>query len=620
MQPHRVSSIPLTPTKDGSPLGGAAVLIFSLFRSAENPKACFLLPASPDVDKTEIISDPRFPLKFLLLILMLVSFPSMSATPLPFEALDTSSPRSLLEGYLRITSEIYQEGTQTMGAYRDSGRLYMTAEERHRIESIRRIAMKLANGIDLSTLPPVTRDEAQRRIMIQLKEVLDRVELPPMQEVPDAKAMQQNGKTRWVIPKTDIAIQQIEAGPRKGEYIFSADTIDRISEIYELAKSLPYVHHDTEYWYDHQMLYPVAPMFALGKVIPPRWILNQTTMDASQITWLNQPLWRWFGVFLLVGIVAVISRRMFRLSARLQSERPDTLGLLSLLRPFTVIALSAFSARMLAEVLRVSDVVFISMVPTVWGIFFIALSWLFWNLGDVLAEVIIASERMIKGSINSQLTRFLMRLISFCLVIATLVVGGQSLGLPAYSIMASIGVGGLAVALAAQHTLANLLASLIIMFEKPFVIGSRVKVTGQGGTVSSVGFRSTQILTDTGATISIPNDKVISGPIEADNTRPQNHVSATLSVPSRSSVVVIRNFLALARDHLKAADMVETPSVSVGVSGLQGDKVEILIEFILTGPFGERVAERKNHILLELLEIGHQSGIVGNGEAIAHKS
>lgn len=158
------------------------------------------------------------------------------------------------------------------------------------------------------------------------------------------------------------------------------------------------------------------------------------------------------------------------------------------------------------------------------------------------------------------------------------------------------------------------------MFEKPFVIGSRVKVTGQGGTVMSVGFRSTQIVTDAGTTISIPNDKVISGPIEADNARPQNHVSATLSVPSRTPVSIIRNFLTLAREHLKAADMVETSSINLGVSGLQGDKVEILIEFILTGPFGERVAERKNHLLLELLEIGDQSGIVGSGDAVAHKN
>lgn len=507
-----------------------------------------------------------------------------------------------------------------MQTYFQSGRLYLSAEEREALLGIKNEAFKLIPAFDLSVLPAITRQESERRMMIQLKEVLDRVALPPPSEIPDAKAMREQGKTRWQIPGTEIAIQQIESGPRKGDYIFAPDSIERLPEMYQIAKDLPYVDTSTENWYVKQILYPIGPMLALSKIIPSRWIINEATIASSHFTLLAQPLWRWFGIVLIALLVGIIGRSLFRLSVRLQESHLDPLGFTTLIRPLTVTILTAISSRLLADVLRISDAVFLTLIPSLWALFFISLSWLFWNLGDVVSEAIIASERMIKGSINSQLTRFVMRLMTFTLVVATLVIGGQSLGLPAYSIIASIGVGGLAVALAAQHTLANLLASLIIMFEKPFIIGSRVKVSGQGGTVSSVGFRSTQILTDQGATISIPNDKVISGPIEADNTRPQNHVSATLSVPSRSPVGVIRNFLTLARDHLKAAEMVETPSINVGVSGLQGEKVEIHIEFILTGPFGERVQERKNHILLELLEIGHQSGIVGNGEAIAQKN
>lgn len=551
---------------------------------------------------------------------MLVSFPSGAAFEHPLAALDTSSPRSLLYGYLTTTTEIYRRGTEVILGYSRSGRLFMTADEREVLYRVKDEAFKLIPAFDLSAFPSITRLESSRRLMVQLKEVLDRVELPPMSEVPDAKTMKEQGKTRWQIPGTEIAIQQIESGPRKGEYIFAPDSIERLPEMFEVASELPYVNTSTENWYLKQIQYPLGPMFALGKVIPSRWILNEATIASSKITFLEQPLWRWLGILFLGLMVGTIARALFRLSVRLQQTYPDPLGYLTLIRPLTVTVLTAISSRFLADILRISDAVFLTLIPSLWGMFFIALSWLFWNLGDVMAEAIIASEHMIKGSINSQLTRFMMRLITLSMVVATLVFGGQSLGLPAYSIIASVGVGGLAVALAAQHTLANLLASLIIMFEKPFVIGSRVKVTGQGGTVMSVGFRSTQIVTDAGTTISIPNDKVISGPIEADNARPQNHVSATLSVPSRTPVSIIRNFLTLAREHLKAADMVETSSINLGVSGLQGDKVEILIEFILTGPFGERVAERKNHLLLELLEIGDQSGIVGSGDAVAHKN
>ncbi len=561
---------------------------------------------------------PRLSVKFLILLLCLLSSPGIAATS-GLAPLDTSSPRSLLTGFIAITTDTYARGTVLLKDYRASGRLYLTTDERETLFKIKNEAFKLAPAIDLSILPAITRDEAQRRVMIQLKEVLDRVELPPEQEIPDAKMMKELGKTRWQIPRTDIAIQQIESGPRKGDYIFSADTIERLSDMYEIAKSLPYVTKTTENWYERQIQYPIGPMFSLAKFIPSRWILNDVTIASSNILFLHQPLWRWFGMLVLAGVVGLIARSLLRWTARLQREREDPLGYLTLLRPFTVVILSAFSARVLGDVLRVSDAVFLTLIPTIWAIFFVALSWLFWNLGDVLAEAIIASERMIKGSINSQLTRFLMRLITFCLVVATLVIGGQSLGLPAYSIIASIGVGGLAVALAAQHTLANLLASLIIMFEKPFVIGSRVNVGGQAGTVKSVGFRSTQIQADGGTVISIPNDKVISGPIQADNTRPQNHVSATLRVPNITPVESIRAFVAQARDHLTSSASVKAPSVNVGVSGLTQDGVEVQLEFILTGPFGDRVAERKNEILLDLLDLGAKSGIL-NGEAVVRRN
>ena len=561
----------------------------------------------------------RFPVKFFILILTLLAFPGMAAPVSALAPLDTSSPRSLLMGYLAIATDIYAQGGRTIKGYRESGRLYMTPDERETIHKIKNEAFKLAPAIDLSILPAITREESERRIMIQLKEVLDRVALPAENEIPDARMMKEQGKTRWQIPGTEIAIQQIEAGPRKGDYIFASDSLERLPAMYEMAKTLPYVNTSTQNWYERQIQYPIGLMFATAKMIPSRWILNDLTIASSRIIVLNQPLWRWVGIFLLAGLVGAIARSLLRLSARLQESRPDPLGYFTLIRPLTVVVLSAVSARILGDVLRVSDAVYLTVIPTLWGLFFVALSWLFWNLGDVIAEAIIASERMIKGSINSQLTRFLMRLITFCMVVATLVIGGQSLGLPAYSIIASIGVGGLAVALAAQHTLANLLASLIIMFEKPFVIGSRVNVGGQAGTVSSVGFRSTQIQADSGAIISIPNDKVISGPIAADNSRPQNHISATLRVPAFTPVETMRSFVQQARDHLNGSDMVKPASINVGVSALTGEGVDIHLEFILTGPFGDRVAERKNEILLELLELGAKSGILG-GDTVVRRN
>ena len=171
----------------------------------------------------------------------------------------------------------------------------------------------MGRSIDLSALPQVTRDESERRIMVQLKEILDRVELPASNDVPDAQMMKAQGKTRWVVPKTEIAIQQIESGPRKGDYVFSSDTIDRLQSIYSIAKTLPYVTTSTRDWYERQQQYPIGPMMVLAGIVPPRWVLNEISIKSSKIVLLHQPLWRWAAILILCVPAFVFGRYMLSL-------------------------------------------------------------------------------------------------------------------------------------------------------------------------------------------------------------------------------------------------------------------------------------------------------------------
>ncbi len=77
------------------------------------------------------------------------------------------------------------------------------------------------------------------------------------------------------------------------------------------------------------------------------------------------------------------------------------------------------------------------------------------------------------------------------------------MGFPAYSIFAGLGIGGLAVALAAQENLSNLLGSLVIMVEKPFRVGHSIRIADVEGKVESIGFRSVQVRTFYNSILSI---------------------------------------------------------------------------------------------------------------------
>src|ERR1043166_8499237 len=89
----------------------------------------------------------------------------------------------------------------------------------------------------------------------------------------------------------------------------------------------------------------------------------------------------------------------------------------------------------------------------------------------------------------------------------------QYLGLPIASVLAGLGIGGVAVALAAQNTLANFIGTIILLADRPFHAGDRVQVDKYEGSVELIGLRSTRIRTVEGHVVTIPNKILADSPI-----------------------------------------------------------------------------------------------------------
>jgi MscS family membrane protein len=105
-------------------------------------------------------------------------------------------------------------------------------------------------------------------------------------------------------------------------------------------------------------------------------------------------------------------------------------------------------------------------------------------------------------------------------IIAGLYIAESVSGKPITTILAGFGIGGLAVALAAQDSIKNLFGSLMILLDKPFEVGQRIVVDGFDGTVEEIGFRSSRVRTLTGHLVTVPNDKMITNNVENIGRRP----------------------------------------------------------------------------------------------------
>lgn len=124
-------------------------------------------------------------------------------------------------------------------------------------------------------------------------------------------------------------------------------------------------------------------------------------------------------------------------------------------------------------------------------------------------------------------------------------------GKPMTTLLAGLGIGGLAVALAAQDTLKNLFGSFMIMMDKPFKVGDRVIAEGFDGYVEEIGFRSTRLRTFPGHLVSVPNEKMAGVSIENVGRRPSIRRYTNITITYDTPVEKVERAVSIIKEILK---------------------------------------------------------------------
>jgi len=179
---------------------------------------------------------------------------------------------------------------------------------------------------------------------------------------------------------------------------------------------------------------------------------------------------------------------------------------------------------------------------------------LFWLILLLIGILDVYLKRWAAGT-ESTIDDMLVPIVGKTLRLFIIVIGGiiivQNLtGLKIGPLLASLGIGGLAVALAAKDSIANFFGTLTILFDKPFQVGQRITIDKYDGTVENVGFRSTRIRTLTGHLVTIPNEKLVNSSLENIGERPYirwlTNIGITYDTPPdkvEKAVQIIRNIL-----------------------------------------------------------------------------
>jgi len=511
----------------------------------------------------------------------------------PLKPADRSSPRAAIRTFL--------DSVDTFGEF--MARDYLPSPSRSRYERLILLARNANQGLDLSEVPPVARLKTGGAAVVALYEVLSRIPLPPPDKIPDASQIEQAAGAdaqQWVIPSTEITLVRVQSGHRSGEFLFSPDTVARAGEFYERVRAMPYAR-------------PV-PLKNLrdiigssgGWMIPYRWIEAMPASVRAPIA--GQPGWRWIGLALLLIVFALFLSTVHRVSRWGNERRPFLRALARFAMPVSVLlampAVAHFALVQLNFLGSVANWIKITSETIV----YLASAWMALRLASVVAEAIIASPDIAPQSIDAHLIRVGARLVGAVAGATLIAIGADHVGVPVYGIVAGLGVGGLAIALAAQPTIENLIGGMNLFADRPVRVGDVCKYGDTIGTLEAIGIRSARIRGADRTLTTIPNAALAKMPIVNLTQRDQMLIQTVIGLRYETTPEQLRYVLVKLRELLLGHPRVNPDPAYARFVGLGASSLNIeVFAYVMTKDWGEFLGIRED-ILLRVMEIVEQSG------------
>jgi len=319
---------------------------------------------------------------------------------------------------------------------------------------------------------------------------------------------------KWTIPNTEITFTLMKEGPEKGSYKLSTDTVKRAGEFLQRVKHLPYKKGATEHFATTYLTSPGS-----------KWLDRMVKqLPASMRERKNgQAIWQWVGIVVVLLGIFIVMASLYTIGRRVSrggAEGGLVKYVLGLAFPIFAVFIPVKGIDIVSDQLVISGATLYVIKFNLSLLTLFAAMVVVMGIGRRVGEVIVSAPHIASQSIDAQLIRVMSRMMGFAVAMVLLLQGGKHLGIPLSSLLAGAGVVGMALALSAQDVLKNVFGSIMLIMDKPFTVGERIKVKQYDGVVEEIGLRSTKIRLLNGHQASIPNEEMAKTDIENVGRRP----------------------------------------------------------------------------------------------------
>lgn len=348
--------------------------------------------------------------------------------------------------------------------------------------------------------------------------------------------------------------------------------------------------------------------------LPDRWIREAIPQPLQRTGPWAVMWWQWLALPVLAAIALVVGRvvggvttrllhRIFRRTPSIWDER-----LLKRIAPALTLLWTLAAAALLLHWVGLRPGVDHGVRSLLGGFATVAVFWVLWRAVDVWGQYLMERPWALSNPSARSLLSVTRNLARVFVLVSGLVAALTALGYPVATVLAGLGIGGIAIAFGAQKTIENLFGSISIAADQPFRVGDQVRIEDVNGVVERIGMRSTQIRTADRTLVTLPNGKLADMRIEDFAARDRIRFATTLQLVHGTSEAQLRRIVAEIEALLRAHPKVWPETVIVSFATLGPSSLNVDVQCWFQLPENAELRTARQETLFGILRIVEAAG------------
>ncbi len=448
--------------------------------------------------------------------------------------------------------------------------------------------------LDLSEVNPLVRRERGSDLAWMLLEILDKTRRIDLERIPNHR----EGKP-WVFERYGSGAVRISRS-EDGRWLFDRETVAALpailDEVVQRKRKVEGLENDQ--W---------LPFHIRLQAQLPAWMRDRTLILQN---------WQWLGLLLIIAVGVVVDR-LARFVARLGMRRwlhhfPQIEKRIDeadqRLRPVGLM-LMALVWWLGILLLGLPEPILLVLLVTVKLLASLAAVWTAWRLVDVISALLAEKAELTDSRVDDVLVPMVRRTLKIFIAVGGIIFIADNLNIDVTGLLAGLGLGGLAFALAAKDLVQNFFGSVTVLMDRTFTVGDWIIVDAIEGTVEHMGFRSTRIRTFYNSLVTVPNSRFITAEVDNMGARRYRRYKQKFGLTYDTPPEKIEAFCEGLREIVRQHPYMRKDYFQIWFNDLGASALEILIYVFWETPDWTTELRERHRFLLDAMRLADALGV-----------